>query len=240
MKLLQPYNTPVDDHRVQISATQGSQFAKQVAGDYNPIHDPESSRFCVPGDLLFALALSRYGARQSMQFQFLELIAGDSVLTFPVLGDDGGAVDIVNDRNKPVMAMQAGGDVIRDTDKIEAIVQEYVAFSGHNFPHILLPLIQQHNVMVNPKRPLVIYERMAFELAHTNFQTLTLELTNSQLDIEGKRGRATLEFEFKDKDKVIGAGSKALLLSGLRPYDADVMNKVRDDYLARVAADRAD
>lgn len=240
MKLLQPYNTPVDDRRVQISAAQGSQFAKQVAGDYNPIHDPESSRFCVPGDLLFALALGRYGARQSMQFQFLELIAGGSVLTFPELADAGGSIEIINEREKPVMAMQASGDVIRDNDKIEAIIREYVAFSGHNFPHILLPLIKQHDVMVNPKRPLVIYERMAFELEHMNFETLTLELTASRLDIDGKRGRATLEFEFKDQQNVIGAGSKVLVLSGLRPYDEDVMNQVRDDYLARVAADQTD
>lgn len=239
MKLLQVYNTPVDDRRVQISAAQGSQFAKQIAGDYNPIHDPESSRFCVPGDLLFALALGRYGARQSMQFQFLELVAGGSILTFPELGDDGGAITITNERDKAMMAMQANGEVIRDDDKNEAIIREYVAFSGHNFPHILLPLIKEHAVMVNPKRPLVIYERMAFELEHMQFDTLSLALTDSRLDIDGKRGRATLEFEFKDQEKVIGAGSKVLVLSGLRPYDEDVMNQVRDDYLARVAADQA-
>ena len=45
----------------EVSAEQGSRFAKEVAGDFNPIHDHDSKRFCVPGDLLFAIALSDFG-----------------------------------------------------------------------------------------------------------------------------------------------------------------------------------
>ena len=37
--------------------------AKQVCNDYNPIHDIESKRFCVPGDLLFALTLNNFGSK---------------------------------------------------------------------------------------------------------------------------------------------------------------------------------
>ena len=33
---------------------QASDFAKQVASDFNPIHDEDAKRFCVPGDLLFS------------------------------------------------------------------------------------------------------------------------------------------------------------------------------------------
>ncbi len=34
---------------------QASNFAKRIAGDFNPIHDEDNKRFCVPGDLLFSV-----------------------------------------------------------------------------------------------------------------------------------------------------------------------------------------
>ena len=45
------------DRSMQFSQQQASQFAKGVAGDFNPIHDVGGKRFCVPGDLLFACLL---------------------------------------------------------------------------------------------------------------------------------------------------------------------------------------
>ena len=45
--------------QLSINVHQASQFAKSVSGDFNPIHDPSNRRFCVPGDLLFALAVER-------------------------------------------------------------------------------------------------------------------------------------------------------------------------------------
>ena len=50
---------------VVISAEQASRFAKGVAGDYNPIHNPDARRFCVPGDLLFTLVLVKFGLQFS-------------------------------------------------------------------------------------------------------------------------------------------------------------------------------
>ena len=41
-----------------VSPQQASDFAKGIATDFNPIHDPDAKRFCVPGDLLFSLILS--------------------------------------------------------------------------------------------------------------------------------------------------------------------------------------
>lgn len=237
MSFLTPYFSTLNDKQLQISATQGSQFAKQVAGDFNPIHDPESSRFCVPGDLLFALTLQRFGVHTAMSFQFLELVAGDAVLTFPSpVSDPELELSVENERGRSVMDVQYKGDAGYEQAQIESVVREYVAFSGRNFPHILLPLLKQHEVMVNPNRPLVIYERMAFELAHLDFGEVALELSNTSLEVNGKRGRVVLEFVFKHEGKEIGTGSKSLVLSGLRPYDEGVMNQVRDDYMARVNA----
>ena len=58
----------VQDGHVVISALQASQFAKEIAGDFNPIHDPDARRFCVPGDLLFAIVLARFGLSENMTF----------------------------------------------------------------------------------------------------------------------------------------------------------------------------
>lgn len=46
-------------HQFQFTRQQASHFAKLVAGDFNPIHDEDSKRFCVPGDLLFAVLLQK-------------------------------------------------------------------------------------------------------------------------------------------------------------------------------------
>ena len=68
---------------LSINADQASEFAKTVSNDFNPIHDPGNRRFCVPGDLLFALAVERYGLAQSMEFHFSGLVSADTALIFP-------------------------------------------------------------------------------------------------------------------------------------------------------------
>ncbi len=75
MNFLSPFYQRTSDGHITVAAEQGSSFAKQVAGDYNPIHDPESRRFCVPGDLLFSLALGEYGLHKNMSFRFKELVS---------------------------------------------------------------------------------------------------------------------------------------------------------------------
>ena len=236
MNFLDSYATPTATSQYCISAKQGSDFAKRVAGDFNPIHDPDSKRFCVPGDLLFAVALQQYGLHQRMSFQFLDLVSADSVLTYPPLAGDDANVTIQSENGKSMLALQYSGDVSTKMSQIESLVKQYVAFSGQNFPHILVPLMQKHNVMINPKRPLVIYESMSFELAHLDFESVTLKLQEPSLQVLGKRGNAKLNFEFSSAGKVFGSGTKNLVLSGLREYDDVAMTQVCEDYLASKSA----
>ena len=65
---------------VTITREQGSQFAKKVADDFNPLHDADAKKFCVPGDLLFSLVLSRYGVSENMYFKFEGMIDETSQL----------------------------------------------------------------------------------------------------------------------------------------------------------------
>ena len=54
----------IDAAGLRISADQASNFAKAIAGDFNPLHDPDNRRFCIPGDLLFTVLLDGAAARQ--------------------------------------------------------------------------------------------------------------------------------------------------------------------------------
>jgi len=236
MKFLNQYYQSNNDQELSISAEQGSAFAKQVAGDFNPIHDPGSRRFCVPGDLLFAIALDKYGLNSSMAFQFLNLVCADSVLNYPLVSEKQ-EVEVINEKGKSVLGLQYSGQCTKDGDKLEQVLRQYVQFSGQNFPHILLPLMEQHNVMVNPVRPLVIYQSMSFEFSSLDFNELTIMLGETSLEVDGKRGDATLNFTFIGDGNVIGSGSKALVLSGLREYEKSTMEKMCADYEASKSAD---
>lgn len=218
------------DGKILISAEQASSFAKDVAGDFNPIHDPDAKRFCVPGDLLFALTLNKYGLSQKMSVTFSGMVGKDKPLILPE--KDEGSIDIKDEADKVYTQIAHSGDVTHDSDLIETLTKKYVAFSGQNFPYILVPLLEKHQVMFNPKRPLVIYEKMAFQLEHLNITDPDLELVDATLAVNGKRGDATFVFEIRDGSTVVGRGEKHLIVSGLQPYDAEVMNKVVTDFMA--------
>ena len=216
-----------------ISAEQGSQFAKQVCNDYNPIHDVESKRFCVPGDLLFALTLNNYGLSQHMRFDFAGLVPADKALIFP---DWNGSDLVISDsREKTYLSADREGDLTQDQSIIEHLVRSYVEFSGHSFPYILVPLMQQHNVMINTARPLVMYQSMSLSLDRLDLYSPEVKFLDAQMEVDGKRGNVSLQFSINDGEKVVGRGEKKLVLSGLREFDQQAMDQLILDYEARKA-----
>lgn len=233
MNFLQNFYSESAGQGVQISAAQGSTFAKTIAGDFNPIHDADSKRFCVPGDLLFAIALGRYGLHQRMYFGFLDLLAADKPVVYPQMETAGiSQLEVVNDNGKPVLEVGCGGDVSKSPTQIEQMLRNYVAFSGQNFPHILVPLMREHQVMINPRRPLVIYESMAFEFTELEFEQLEIKLEDTSLAVNGRRGNAELHFSLNNGAQQIGSGIKKLVLSGLREYDEAAVQQLCDAYFA--------
>lgn len=213
---------------ISVTPEQASRFAKDIAGDLNPIHDPDARRFCVPGDLLFALVLHRFGLYQRMSFQFHLMVGRET----PILFHDNGAGCIsVQDRSgKIYLEAFCEGECTRDAAAINDFTQRYVSFSGLNFPHYLKPLMEQHGVMFNPQRPLVIYDRMDYALGSLEVANLDLEFTGSDLKVDGKRADACLEFSIRKGADSLGVGSKKLIISGLRPYDAAVMDAVVEEF----------
>ena len=230
---LSPYFTK-QDQSVFISAQQASDFAKKVAEDFNPIHDVGAKRFCVPGDLLFALVLTEYGLSQNMQFKFAGMV-GDNV-ELHLDKSVTSKFSICDTKGKEYLHIERQGEVCKCDVQTAAFIKSYVAFSGLNFIHVLMPMMKQHQVMINPDRPLVIYESMSFHLDHFDFITMSLHLVDQTLAINGKRGDVTLTFELQSEGKVIGSGVKTLVLSGLREYDDEKAQLLCDAYESRKQA----
>ena len=213
---------------VSVAAAQASRFAKQIADDFNPLHDEDAKRFCVPGDLLFALVLSRYGVSEQMNFSFGGMVGADTPLVFPA--EVGASFNIDGENSKTYLSIERNGANSTDTAFIEAFIRQYVAFSGQNFPHILVPLMRSANVMINPDRPLVIYESMAFELNDLSAAEPVLKLSNTSIDVNGKRGDVGLFFDIESNGALIGSGVKKLVLSSLREFDDARMQAICDEY----------
>jgi len=71
-----------EDGKFIFSQQQASDFAKNVAGDFNPIHDVGAKKFLVPGDLLFSLILQQSGLSQKMQFTFSGMVNENTKLHY--------------------------------------------------------------------------------------------------------------------------------------------------------------
>jgi len=217
-----------NDSQLTISAEQGSRFAKAVSNDFNPIHDADSKRFCVPGDLLFAIALQRYGLSQEMTFNFSGMVSADVGLLFPEAPGD--EFEILDGRGKCYLQVERSAEAAFDQSMIEQLVRSYVLFSGQNFPYILVPLMAEQNVMINPARPLAIYQSMSLHLDRLNLAQPSVELAETQMIVDGKRGDVELQFRLMDGEDVAGCGVKKIILSGLREYQQTAVDEMIADY----------
>lgn len=227
MNFLNAYVTETDEG-FSFTRLQASRFAKHVADDYNPIHDVEAKRFCVPGDLLFAYLLTQKGLYPRMKFFFAGMV-GDGV-TLKIEDSTAGEWRIVDVRGKEYLRAAYSGSPTRDPEAIETLIRNYVRFSGHNFPHILRPLMAEKQVMINIDRPLVIYESMSIDLEKDLIHEPELEFAGASMDVEGKRGNAILNFRFLENGQEVGTGEKRMVLSGLREFESDMVDKMVELY----------
>lgn len=226
MQLEQYYS--IEKDAFYFSRQQASRFAKEMADDFNPIHDQDAKRFCVPGDLLFALILSRYGLSQHMHFEYAGMVNEDVRLT--IAENANGQLTIQDAAAKAYLHVERTGEICHDPQSIAALTNSYVKFSGHTFPHVLVPLMLEHAIMINTQRPFVVYESMTIDLDNLTFNKPVLEISNTTLQVEGKRGQATLEFILKSSGKIFGRGEKKMVLSSLREYDQEKMDTLIDSY----------
>ncbi len=222
------------DGKISFTRQQASDFAKEVAQDFNPIHNPDNKMFCVPGDLLFAVAISKLGLSQNMRFTFTGMVSDSTELHFHDCGSD--TLYVKDEDDKTYLTIERSGDIANNQDMICDLAHLYVEFSGKGFPHILVPLLAEKDVMLNLARPLVVYQSMEFNLRHLDIYDPELELRNSQLEVNGKKGNVRMDFDFICSGEVVGSGTKFMLVRGLGPFDQDAMDEYVDSYMARKAA----
>lgn len=219
---------PIDNDKISFTRQQGSDFAKQVADDFNPLHNIDAKRFCVPGDLLFSLIIAKSGLHKTMRFDFSGMVNDDIALTFPTQVND--KFDIKDDNDKTYLTVHAQGDKTLCPSLINSLTKAYVDFSGHTFPEILVNLMIEKNVMINPARPMVMYQCMEINLQRLDIESVTLKLAETSLSIEGKRGDAWLNFDLISNNEIVGQGRKHMLLSGLRPLCSDSVTAMVEQY----------
>ncbi|WP_298632911.1 DUF3581 family protein [uncultured Umboniibacter sp.] len=210
---------------------QGSEFAKDIANDFNPIHDVDAKRFCIPGDLLFSVLLSQVGICRELDVNFAGMVTDQTRLT--VATECVRKSSLVDENGKPCLNIEHSNDGLTSPKLIDQLTAAYVAFSGESFPHILVPLMAEHQVMINPDRPIVMYTDMKIRFDDLNFNSLALRMSGSELDVMGKRGNVRLKFEFVDGQRVVGRGEKQMVLSGLRAYEQTSIDELVADYSQR-------
>jgi len=229
MTLLEQYITNTGT-TFSFTREQGSGFAKDIAGDLNPLHDVAAKRFCVPGDLLFAVVLSKRGISQRMRFDFSGMVSDGLELQIHQSSENDSAIQDAND--KPYLKIHREGDVTTDQQLIRHIICQYVEFSGHTYPDIMQPLLAEQNVMLNPDRPLAIYQSMALTLERLDLNKPTVESSDAILTVNGKKGSARLKFNLIESGEIVGHGEKFMVIGRLKPHvqsEVDRSNKrVRD------------
>ncbi len=215
-----------------------SAFAKSVAGDFNPLHDVGQSRFCVPGDLLFAALVSRYGLYAETSISFANMLPARASLELPARMD--ATLQLLDERDRQVLSLFTQGERVRQAVFAEHLVTEYVRFSGRTFPGLLVPMMRESNVMVNPSRPLVIYKDMALRvdaalISEYLSQGHDVRLTPQKqlFNVNDKKGAARLQFSIELNGLNVGEGEKHFVLGGLRPFDEEAIATLVTEYESR-------
>jgi hypothetical protein len=215
------------DDQIRFSRQQASRFAKEMANDFNPLHDTDAKMFCVPGDLLFSVSLDRLGLSQQMRFTFSGMVSDEAVI-FP--DSDAPQIDISDRNGKCCLSIERYGETSRDAELIKHLVTNYVAFSGKTFPHVLVPLMSEQGVMINPARPLAIYQQMEIHLDRLDLSKPSLEAAGSSLEVSGKKGMVRFDFRIVDDGEAVGKGAKHMSLRGLQPFDDKAMAELVEEY----------
>lgn len=221
----------LDGSKLSFTREQASDFAKSVAGDFNPIHDIDSKRFCVPGDLLFTVIIHHYGLRQVMGFSFSGMVGADNVLILPEV--DSREISIYDENDRKFLDVSTDGARSRDPRLIDSLTRAYVEFSGHTFPHVLVPLMRENNIMINTERPLVIYDHMRISLDTLDIESVELSLSDNVFRRYGKRGDIALNYDLSCNGETVGKGQKKMVLSGLREYNQKKIDQLIASYSER-------
>ena len=166
-----------------------------------------------------------------MGISFSGMVSDDVTLILPEV--DAREISIYDENDKKYLDVSTNGDHTRNPGLIESLSRSYVEFSGHTFPHVLVPLMKDNNVMINTERPLVMYDHMRISLDTLDIDSVKLDLSTSIFRLYGKRGDVALNYNLSCNGEKVGKGQKKMVLSGLREYDQSSIDKLIEAYNAR-------
>lgn len=218
-----------DGDGLRFTRQQASRFAKEIADDFNPLHHQDAKLFCVPGDLLFAVTLARYGLSQQMCFTFSGMVSDGINLHYQERNES--ELVLVDEQKKNCLEIERHGQISHDAGLINDFTHRYVEFSGKNFLNVLVPLMSTEGVMINPDRPLVIYQQMSIDLQRLGIEKPSLELTDTVIEVDGKKGDVRMRFCLKSANEIVGEGEKRMALRGLRDFEQTGMNRMVESYV---------
>jgi hypothetical protein len=167
-----------------------------------------------------------------MGFSFSGMVNDDVTLILPEV--NAREISIYDENDKKYLDVSSNGAHSRNEILINSLTRNYVEFSGHTFPHILVPLMKENNVMMNPERPLVIYDHMRISLDTLDIDSIHLSLSDSIFRLYGKRGDVALNYDLSCNGERVGKGQKKMVLSGLREYEQARI----DDMVGKYNADK--
>jgi len=166
-----------------------------------------------------------------MGFSFSGMVNDDTTLILPEI--NAREISIYDENDKKYLDVSSDGAQSNDEHLIASLTRNYVEFSGHTFPHVLVPLMLENNVMINTERPLVIYDHMRISLDTLDIDSVTLRLSESLFRLYGKRGDVALNYDLCCNDEVVGKGQKKMVLSGLREFNQAKIDDLVEVYSAR-------
>jgi hypothetical protein len=163
-----------------------------------------------------------------MGFSFSGMVGDDVILILPAT--NAREISIYDENDKKYLDVSTNGEHSSDQALIDSLTHNYVEFSGHTFPHVLVPLMKANNVMINTERPLVIYDHMRISLDTLDLDSIELTLTEDIFRLYGKRGDVALNYNLLCNGETVGKGQKKMVLSGLREYDQQKIDALIHSY----------
>ena len=164
-----------------------------------------------------------------MHFTFSGMVTDEVTLVLP---EESALLTLNGSNDKEYLTIEHTGDNSTNATLIDNLILSYVRFSGHTFPHILIPLMEQEGVMINPARPIVMYQSMLIDLERLDLVDIELELDKEKttFDCNGKRGNICLAFNLIAHGETVGRGEKHMVVSGLKPFEKDLVDSISADY----------
>lgn len=218
-----------ENNQFSFSQQQASRFAKEVAGDFNKIHDVDDKRFCVPGDLLFAVTLAKQGLYPKMTLQFTGMVKDNVALQFNEPAENN--IEIINEKPQALLKLQTEGAANHNPELLEKLITDYVKFSGRNFPEILVPIMQSEDFMFSPTRGLIMYKSMEINMTRTDITDISLDYDTTRVEKNGKRATVYFQFNIFDGEELVGTGVKEMVLSGVVPYEKSAVDNIVDMFM---------